>query len=180
MNEKEKLSEAKYFLRNMIETESSRELFRYNLSAFLSASRSILQYALEEAKQNSGGPDWYGRSMRSSQIFRFFKDKRDVNIHEEPVPLKVQHNITSNETICISESIHIKRVDKCGKVLSEYHSPESGKKNSESDTSSVVSKTVYKFDDWSGSEDVLSLSEKYLQELDSFVSDGVAKRYIKG
>lgn len=180
MNEKQKFLEAKYFYKGMIETETSREHFSYNLSAFLSAARTVLQYALEETKLKRGGQAWHDKFIANSNVFRFFIDKRNVNIHEEPVPLKAQHNISINETIHISDSIHIKMIDKQGKVISEYHSPDSAKKKPEQDSSSVSSKTVYKFDDWMGSEDVLLLSEKYILELDSFLSEGISKGFIAG
>ncbi len=38
----------------------------------------------------------------------------------------------------------------------------------------------YTFDDWTGNEDVLNLSQKYLQELKAFIEDGVIKKFISG
>ena len=40
-NTEDKLSEAKYFLERMKEHVMDREAFRYNLSAFLTAFRSV-------------------------------------------------------------------------------------------------------------------------------------------
>ena len=60
MNKKtQKLAEAKYFYDRMVEVQNTvvshnREYFIYNFSAFLSASRSVLQYMLEEIEQNKG------------------------------------------------------------------------------------------------------------------------------
>lgn len=50
MFEQEKLKEAKYFYSRMKEErgQEDRESFKYNLSAFLSVARSVLQYALKE------------------------------------------------------------------------------------------------------------------------------------
>ena len=50
MNEYTKLKEAQYFNSEMVKKQLNRDSFNYNLSAFLSSARSILQYALEEAK----------------------------------------------------------------------------------------------------------------------------------
>lgn len=55
MNERYKIGEAKYFLARMEESIRDRMAFRYNLSAFLSAARSVTQYAYEEAV------DWRGQ-----------------------------------------------------------------------------------------------------------------------
>ena len=82
MYELKKLNEAKYFLKRMIEETNQIDHFIFNLSAFLSSSRSILQYALEELKTKQGGQKWYNQYMTNEAMFRFFKDKRDINIHK--------------------------------------------------------------------------------------------------
>ena len=38
----------------------------------------------------------------------------------------------------------------------------------------------FKFDDWTGNEDVLTLCQIYIQELDVVIKDGVAKGFITG
>ena len=73
MNELEKIREAEYFLGRMTEEREIRDAFRFNLSAFLSASRSVLQYALEAARQQPGGQAWYDAHMAASKILTFFK-----------------------------------------------------------------------------------------------------------
>src|SRR4030067_3783407 len=84
MHERYKICEAKFFLERMEESVHDRVAFRYYLSAFLSSARSVLQYAREESK-NTGGLDWYDTTVARSDVLGFFKDKRDVNIHGEPV-----------------------------------------------------------------------------------------------
>lgn len=88
MNEFEKIREAEYFLGRMTAEREVRDAFRFNPSAFLSAARSVLQYALEEARRKPGGQAWYDGHMAASPILTFFKDRRDVNIHVEPVALR--------------------------------------------------------------------------------------------
>lgn len=51
MHELEKLKEAGYFARRMEASINDPKAFQYELSAFLSAARSVLQYAFEETKQ---------------------------------------------------------------------------------------------------------------------------------
>jgi ABC-type transport system substrate-binding protein len=55
MNESQKIREAEYFLAQMDRERENAENFGHNLSAFLSSARSVLQYALEEAKPKPGG-----------------------------------------------------------------------------------------------------------------------------
>ncbi|MCB9772263.1 MAG: hypothetical protein H6754_06895 [Candidatus Omnitrophica bacterium] len=180
MHEKKKLKEAKYFYKRMQEGKDKPEYFINDLSAFLSSARSVLQYACEEAKQKSGGQQWYDTFMSNSDILRFFKGKRDINIHAEPVNPKVQHNVTISETIHLSESWVIQSVDKKGNVISESRSEDKDKTKYEVEPTSVSTDTTYKFDDWNGEEDILQLGQKYVQILEGFISDGISKGFICG
>ena len=97
MNEKtQKIAEARYFYDRMVEVQQTviqhnREYFIYNFSAFLSASRSVLQYICSEIEQKQDSKaieeakKWYEGRMAASPKFRFFKGKRDINIHVTPI-----------------------------------------------------------------------------------------------
>ena len=50
MHERYKLTEARYFLARMLTEHDSRTIFLFEVSAFLAAARSVLQYALKEAQ----------------------------------------------------------------------------------------------------------------------------------
>jgi len=52
MHEQTKINEAKYFLAQMTALVDDRAAFNFNLSAFLAAARSALQYAHNEANRN--------------------------------------------------------------------------------------------------------------------------------
>jgi hypothetical protein len=84
MHEEYKLNEAQYFLKRMRAERDNRTAFRFELSAFLGATRSVLQYARKEAKGKPGGPGWYDRAVKAERLLAFFKDKRDTNIHTTP------------------------------------------------------------------------------------------------
>ena len=75
MFERKKLEEAKYFYKAMIKEREDREFFCYNLSAFLSASRSVLQYSLEEDKTKKDGKKWYDSHMTNNPIFNSYPIK---------------------------------------------------------------------------------------------------------
>jgi len=181
MHEKIKLTEAKYFYNRMIEERDNIKHFKYNLSAFLSSARSILQYALKESKTKQGGQTWFDNCIAANPIFSFFKDKRDVNIHLKPASPKTQHNLEISEAIHLSDSIDIELRDKDGNVIDEYHSLDGPKTSSHrKDSSKVVSYTTYRFGDWNDNEDVVALCQKYLQELENFVNEGIAQSFISG
>ena len=189
MHEKEKIEEAKYFYLRMIEEYEDREHFRHNLSAFLSPARSVLEYAMREARLKRKGLKWYDDWMNASPILRFFKKKRIINFHSEPISLRKGIEIAIRETLYISESISVKITRADGKTESRSI-PLETKQKPEGSKSSVESKSTYRFDDWmkycqsnnlkdfTGNEDVLTLCEKYIQELEKIVKDGVNKGFI--
>lgn len=179
MNEMTKIAEAQYFYNRMLAEFNNRENFTHNLSAFLSAARSVLQYALEEARTKTGGQQWYDGCISCSPILAFFKDKRDINIHREPVK-PVQHTkITATATLHISASVQVVHRDKDGNVLYESP-PEITKPKPRKSEPPTVVETEYRFKDWSGDEDLLTLSELYLDELRKVVKDGMHRSFISG
>lgn len=83
MKQKDKLEEASYFLKQMILNIDEPQFFKFNFSAFTSATRSVLQYTCKEVKGTSG-QSWYEKYM-SNELPRFFKRIRNHNIHSEPI-----------------------------------------------------------------------------------------------
>jgi hypothetical protein len=86
VHEDRKLREAEFFLKRMGEVESvDWDAFTYNASAFLSAARSVLQYAMKEMGQPPNeARSWYDAFCAGKAAFRFLKAVRDVNIHRVP------------------------------------------------------------------------------------------------
>ena len=178
MNESKKLEEAKYFLTKMEEAQDDHSSFVYNLSAFLSASRSVLQYALNESGKTVNGNRWYQSFVISSSILKFFKNKRDVNIHEKPVspPSNVQINIS--DSAHISESISVVIRDKDGNILNQFTS--SPQSTSHDNKPNVTKRVSYQFSEWNGNNDVLSLCRDYLKQLETLIDEGICKGFIAG
>jgi hypothetical protein len=174
---KEKLREATYFYSKMIEEQEDRDVFKFNLSAFLSSARSVMQYAKKEAETKKGGKKWYHDWMVSSLVLSFFKDKRDFNIHTAPISPRKHVNVTITEVLHFSESVHIVVRDKDGKVKETRDIQENAQPGKEGEPS-VRSESRYEFQDWSGGENVIGLCEKYIKELERVVHDGVGKGFI--
>lgn len=174
MHEKSKLSEAHYFYSRMGQEIDSHEEFIFNLSAFLSAARSVLQYVFEEAKNKSGGQMWYDNQISNSRILAFFKDKRDINIHQNPILPDRQTNI--EVTLHLSTSVSFTVIDENGSIVSQ--SPEETKQTVPENTSKIY--YSYTFGDWRGSEDILALSKKYLVALENIVNEGITKKFNSG
>ncbi len=181
MYEKTKLGEAKYFYSQMSANFNDREKFTYNLSAFLSSARSVLQYALEEAKSKNGGQVWYDRRVSASNILSFFKDKRDLNIHYEPVHPIQNVSASITEKIGISDSISVVLRDANGNIISQSSTEAPQHKAKSQTTEEPSGFTVrYLFSDWTGSEDIMTLCQKYIDELENFVKDGVEQGFLTG
>lgn len=106
-NTREKLLEAKYFLDRMIEKQSERDFFQYNLSAFLSAARSITFFMQEEYGKANGFDQWYTNKqthMRADKTTRFLNDKRVMTIHQKPVKPAAHVKVTASATVGINVS----------------------------------------------------------------------------
>jgi hypothetical protein len=155
MNEDRKLAEAQYFLGRMVELQNSREEFVFNLSAFLVAARTVVQYAYEEAKSNPKGQSWHKAAVKRQPSIKFFRDKRNVNIHVEPVEPQTAIGVELAEPIAFGEMLQVQlfqegmpvggtRIEAPAKAVGPSPPP--------------VIRLHYRFADWSGSEDVMRMS----------------------
>lgn len=181
MSKRMKIKEAGYFLARMKDEKDNRENFEFNLSAFLSAARSVLQYTFEDTKKaKTDEMKWYESSVSGSSIVGYFKDKRDTNIHEERIRPRKDSEITITESAGVKESLSakIKRADGNVEEKTILDDTETKQKPKKSKTS-VVIKSTYRFNDWNGVGDVLNLCESYIKELKKIVQDGVSKGFIK-
>jgi len=179
MYEKAKLNEAKFFFSLMEGEQVNRQNFTFYLRAFLSASRSVLQYSIAEIEANNIGQTWYNDYVSKHSPLGFFKDKRDVNIHYIPVEPSLAINITIHETLSFSESVRVVKRDKDENIISD-RTFEGTKAVTENKANKPKVEYIYRFDEWNGTEDVLTLCSKYIQELENFISEGITKGFITG
>jgi hypothetical protein len=88
-NTVDKLAEAKYFLDRMNEYQSDGTVFRYNVSAFVSASQSITWVMQTEFTHVAGFKQWYEDRKHEMQADKAMKDlaeRRRVTTHIQPIP----------------------------------------------------------------------------------------------
>jgi len=186
MHEKEKLEEARYFLRQLQATARhahSLNPLTWQLSAFLSSARSVLQYALDEARTKPGGKVWYDGTVASDPVIRFFKDKRDMNIHERPVVPGRRVEVSLSAIVRVEDSVAIVVRDRSGNVVQTYSSEDkkAGVDTSPTDPSVEPEvRTVFVFTDWAGTEDLPNLGEAYLRAIEQMVAAGLAAGHITG
>lgn len=183
MYERNKLLEAQYFLNQMKSNTNNFEVFCYNLSAFLSASRSTLYFMRREVK-GTENQRWYDDKMRESEIFRFFTQKRDLTVHEKPVQPNV--NISTQHRICVRATevvVALKRVDSNGEVIEKYSSSKNllpNTTNLKQEPKEGKVELTYVFDYDGSEESVINICERYFQDLERYVEEGIRLGYISG
>lgn len=177
MYQEEKQAEAQYFYDRMIQEQQTPQYFGYNLSAFLSASRSSLQYIYREVKSNTQAKAWYKAYMSSSSVLKFFRDRRDINIHIEPVQPEVALQINVAESVVVSDSVSV-AIPSGDRNTESEHSSSSPPPKPRASAGSVSLGPKYTLEDWEGNEDIPTLCEMYIEELANMIQDGLSKGYI--
>jgi hypothetical protein len=181
MKEQEKLDEAKYFYQRMVAEQNNQTHFKYNLSAFISAARSVLEYAGKEinSRKNRSAKQamkaWYYKKVTPDGILYFIGGERIRNFHHFPV----------NPLVNIAL-----QPDDCFFGLTAGHIPLNGQVPVETSLPLAVVREKklkpppplpkYKFTGWQGTEDVPTLCRKCLGELEQFIKEGVSLGYISG
>jgi len=109
-NTEDKLSEANYFLERMKEHVMDGEAFRYNLSAFLTAFRSVTFIMRKEYNRISGFEEWYRKKqieMKKDEKMKLLKEKRNITIHQKPIHLRAHVNVNATSSIGLVPNIII-------------------------------------------------------------------------
>ena len=107
---RDKLLESKYFLGRMIETQSDRDAFIYNLSAFLVAARSVTAIMQREFDKAPGFRHWYEErqaKLQADDTMRLLKDKRDITVHRESISPDARITVSVAEFMIVSDSMSV-------------------------------------------------------------------------
>lgn len=180
MQEQDKITEAEYFLKKIIEENANPQAFTYNLSAFLSAARCVLQYAMVDTKKIKGGQKWYNNWMSTNRYFSFFKDERDMNIHVKPVAPAIGVTITPSPVTVRASlgsfSIIIKDIDGTTISAETVLPPPDPIRNEH--LPPTTARYRYSFANWSDNTEITTLLQKYLDDLRRFVAEGVARGFL--
>jgi hypothetical protein len=168
-----KLREAEHFFAQLRIGSAS---LGFDLSAFLTATRSVLQYVEREVRADTLGRAWYQESVTRRSVVKFLKDKRDVNIHERPVGVDMRVGVATGDVCIVGESVRV--------VIRNAQTGEEHVFQSVADpaTPPTLPKdacpVVYEFADWAGPEDVFVLCGEYLAEIRRIVADGRSRGYL--
>jgi hypothetical protein len=122
MHARAKLEEARYFLDEMQRVRDNLTAFRYELSAFLGAARSVDYYLRTAAKADPAAGAWY-QGVKASILqgsrfpeAKYFIDQRNFDVHAVPVAPHpwsyVQYEVTfDDEGLIPTSEIQIKTAD---------------------------------------------------------------------
>jgi hypothetical protein len=172
MHEDDKLKEATYFLGQIRSSVQNPEVFRFNLSAFLSAARSVGQYALKEAQTKPGGQAWYDGFVTQDKLIRFFATRRDANIHDQIVQLDGQVDVYVKDAGQLGERVAVEKFDREGNLIEVVGADRPGADPDAEWTPDFAFIPHYRFAEWEGSEEIPELCDRYLGSLRSLVADG--------
>jgi hypothetical protein len=178
MHEDRKLQEAWFYLSEMHTRERDPSAFIHLLSGFLSAARSVAQYAHKEATGKAGGQVWYGAEVNNRPLIGYFKTERDVNIHTKPVDPKAVWKVVGSIPMFISGGADygVKFLDEEGQPVEieiKAAPPLPPPPPAQQDPVMVR----YAFAD-RPNDNILTLCENYLKELEALVKEGHAKGFI--
>jgi len=167
---RQKLEEAKYFLEQMKGRQSDRDAFKYNLSAFLSAARSVTLIMQKEFGKVSDFKDWYTEKqsmMRSDETMRLLNNKRVMTIHQQPIRPRAHVKVSISEHITISESILIVITHADGTVERRESKPKLPPTPAKTE---VTTEWRWYFDKLP-EKDVVTVCEEYIAKLEALVAE---------
>nr|QNO46217.1 hypothetical protein ABPEKODN_00030 [Methanosarcinales archaeon ANME-2c ERB4] len=181
MDTQQKYDEAEYFLEMMKENIEDRQKFRYNLSAFVSAARSVTFVLKKEFSKNPDLDEWYCKKqmqMKRDKLFKFFKNKRDYVIHKKgTIDTRAEISETINLPITVSVSFEAIGIKADGTTKNEEYSESPDKlKLVAKPNNTEKTKIRWFFRDWSEPDgDVVTLCERYIKKLKIMVEEAENK-----
>lgn len=171
---KNKLNEAKYFLGQIKRSLDDPEILGFNLSAFVSASRSVTFFMQKEFKESLRFENWYldmQKKMKGDCILRFFNSLRVCNVHIRSIMINRHISIHLREPpIQIFESVGVK-VIRNGKVIQESSSPLTISSPSRDPPSYDSSREVKMHFEEKPDEDGYELCEEYLKRIENIIEE---------
>lgn len=151
--------------------------FTYNLSAFLTAARSITAYVRDSGKIKN-----VNRIVRNDDIIFFLKEQRNLTVHKRKLNTSATVNADIESSIVVASKEQIKvelyKEEYDAKKIVFMTEEEPQYNNVSIGNYENLNKVSidYQFftEEWKGQEDILSLAEYSLNWLEDFIS-----KYIK-
>jgi|ERR1035437_3153178 hypothetical protein len=174
----DKLLEAKYFLERMIEFQADRMPFKYNLSAFLAAFRSVTLFMQREYSDAENFNLWYSikqKELESNEKMQLLNRKRVMTIHKVSVELHAHINVSIHERVFAAdessaEIVHADgTIEKDEQIIADrWESP--SETIIDGNQTIIDDKWLWYFDDYPHS-DIVSLCDECTIYLANIVSE---------
>lgn len=166
----------------MKETDGNRQRLKYNLSAFVSAARSVTFVLQKERPKNPESDEWYTKKQKWMKedvrdiLFTFFVDKRNHALKEGLIDPRAEISIVADVSVVTSVSVEAVVRDVEGNIKDHEYEPSAKPKPAYKPNSKEETKNKWFFKDWQYTdEDVITLCEKYLNELKKIVEEAESK-----
>jgi hypothetical protein len=186
-----KLDEASYFLEKLKGSIEDDRIFSFNLSAFVTASRSVTLIMQKDFQHDPTFCDWHAgklRSIESDNDFKFFNQLRVATVHTHTLRPNKKVGVSIVEpAVPVSDSVSV-RVIQGGKEVEE-RTAQHEERNTQSVSSSGAkayepfrllgkrisknkgSKSVSRFFQDRPGEDLVGLCEEHLGKLNKLVDE---------
>ena len=176
MHEDQKLEDAADLLDEMIAAQNDPSTFRRKLAAFLSAARSVLQYAHKAVETNSAGLKWYEAAISKSRFIALMRDQRNTDVHHEPVRPDNDVDVKIAAGLSMTGELGMVQKNAEQEILGDYASAEPIAASAE--PSVTTAEYTYFFKGNRAAGDIISLSKSYLTELRKVVAAGRAIGFL--
>ena len=123
-NTQEKMVEAKYFLERMIEFQTARIPFKHNLSAFLSAFRSVTFFMQKEYSGDESFKLWYSTKQKefdTNEKMDLLNKKRVMTFHHVPLDIHSDIHVSVHEKAFASDESFAQLFHADGTIKKEEH-----------------------------------------------------------
>lgn len=169
---REKLNEAQYFLGRMKDVRNIREHFRWNLSAFLSAARSVTMIMNVQYAGSKGFEGWLAEKMKEADLrtggmVKYLNEQRRLTVHIRP--LKPSAHIKVDLQMILDVHLNPAFLTGTAGTLVAGHLTQDNSMKIEKTQETKVEHTYY-FDDVKD-RDVLSICGVYFEEMKTVVAE---------
>ena len=173
-NTRQKLDEAKYFLSQMEANVINISNFKFNLSAFVSASRSVTLFMQKEYATEKKFSGWYKNwqlKMAINPIYQLINRKRAMTIHTQPIETRKDTKITLTETLSLRDRVVLATIHQDGSVELQDSGFEKDKPPS---YKKPKVEHLWFFNDYLD-KDILSVATDYTSSLETLVKECESK-----
>ena len=154
----------------MISELANRDPFKYNLSAFLSAARSVTFVMQAEFNSATGFTEWYDEKqiqMKDDNLMEFMKEKRNITLKQKTIDPRGHITVHITETVVITEHVEAILTHKNGTVERIEHPQPAPPRLPKSKTETNYQWFFGDIPD----KDIITLSQEYIEKLESLVHE---------